>query len=224
MNKKGIAVLSCILAMSIAGGAYGATSVQGGLGSNTGHSRRSGGGGGGGGSHSRGGSGGGSVHRGASSSHSGVNTQTNTQSSAVNTQTNSTAIRFIGAIEGGHAITPSVGSETAGLPEKVVASINSINQGGSISDATGLKEFAEYKAMDKTMAIITTDANGKIADIPTKVSIYVPNIIEGKDIKVIAYANITGTWAAIPVHSINYQTKTMDITINGSSTICVIYK
>ena len=224
MNKKGIAVLSCILAMSMAGGAYGATSVQGGLGSNTGHSRRSGGGGGGGGSHSRGGSGGGSVHRGASSSHSGANTQTNTQSSAVNTQTNSTAARFIGAIEGGHAITPSVGSETAGLPEKVVASINSINQGGSISDATGLKEFAEYKAMDKTMAIITTDANGKIADIPTKLSIYVPNIIEGKDIKVIAYANITGTWAAIPVHSINYQTKTMDITINGSSTICVIYK
>lgn len=220
MNKKGIAVLSCILAMSIAGGAYGATSVQGGLGSNTGHSRRGGGGGGGGGSHSRGGSGGGSVHRGASSSHSGANTQ----SSAVNTQTNSTAVRFIGAIEGGHAITPSVGSETAGLPEKVVASINSINQGGSISDATGLKEFAEYKAMDKTMAIITTDANGKIADIPTKLSIYVPNIIEGKDIKVIAYANITGTWAAIPVHSINYQTKTMDITINGSSTICVIYK
>lgn len=214
MNKKGIAVLSCILAMSIAGGAYGATSVQGGLGSNTGHSRRGGGGGGGGGS----------VHRGASSSHSGANTQTNTQSSAVNTQTNSTAARFIGAIEGGHAITPSVGSETAGLPEKVVASINSINQGGSISDATGLKEFAEYKAMDKTMAIITTDANGKIADIPTKLSIYVPNIIEGKDIKVIAYANITGTWAAIPVHSINYQTKTMDITINGSSTICVIYK
>ena len=214
MNKKGIAVLSCILAMSIAGGAYGATSVQGGLGSNTGHSRRGGGGGGGGGS----------VHRGASSSHSGANTQTNTQSSAVNTQTNSTAARFIGAIEGGHAITPSVGSETAGLPEKVVASINSINQGGSISDATGLKEFAEYKAMDKTMAIITTDANGKIADIPTKVSIYVPNIIEGKDIKVIAYANITGTWAAIPVHSINYQAKTMDITINGSSTICPIYK
>ena len=38
MNKKGIAVWSCILAMSIAGGAYGATSVQGGLGSNTGHS------------------------------------------------------------------------------------------------------------------------------------------------------------------------------------------
>ena len=105
-----------------------------------------------------------------------------------------------------------------------MASINSINQGGSISDATGLKEFAEYKAMDKTMAIITTDANGKIADIPTKLSIYVPNIIEGKDIKVIAYANITGTWSAIPVHSINYQTKTMDITINGSSTICPIYK
>lgn len=214
MNKKGIAVLSCILAMSIAGGAYGATSVQGGSGSNTGHSRRSGGGGGGGGS----------VHRGASSSHTGANTQTNTQASAINTQNNSTAVRFIGAIEGGHAITPSAGSETAGLPEKVVASINSINQGGSISDATGLKEFAEYKAMDKTMAIITTDANGKIADIPTKLSIYVPNIIEGKDIKVIAYANITGTWAAIPVHNINYQTKTMDITINGSSTICPIYK
>ena len=214
MNKKGIAVLSCILAMSIAGGAYGATSVQGGSGSNTGHSRRSGGGGGGGGSHSRG----------ASSSHTGANTQTNTQASAINTQNNSTAVRFIGAIEGGHAITPSAGSETAGLPEKVVASINSINQGGSISDATGLKEFAEYKAMDKTMAIITTDANGKIADIPTKLSIYVPNIIEGKDIKVIAYANITGTWAAIPVHSINYQAKTMDITINGSSTICPIYK
>lgn len=214
MNKKGIAVLSCILAMSIAGGAYGATSVQGGSGSNTGHSRRSGGGGGGGGS----------VHRGASSSHTGANTQTNTQASAINIQNNSTAVRFIGAIEGGHAITPSAGSETAGLPEKVVASINSINQGGSISDAIGLKEFAEYKAMDKTMAIITTDANGKIADIPTKLSIYVPNIIEGKDIKVIAYANITGTWAAIPVHSINYQTKTMDITINGSSTICPIYK
>lgn len=200
MNKKGIAVLSCILAMSIAGGVFGATSVQGGVGSNVGYSRRSGGG---------------SVHRGVSGSHSGAQTSKKSVS---------TAVSFVGASEGGHAKAPSPGSETTGLPEKIVASINSINQGGSVSDATGLKEFAEYKAVGKTTAIVTTDAKGKVSDVPTKLSIYVPNIIEGKDIKVIAYANITGRWAEIPLHSINYQTKTMDITINGSSTICVIYK
>ena len=98
----------------------------------------------------------------------------------------------------------------------------------TIKQTVGTQSNLTYDSRTYTLLVktteITTDANGKIADIPTKLSIYVPNIIEGKDIKVIAYANITGTWAAIPVHSINYQAKTMDITINGSSTICPIYK
>jgi hypothetical protein len=116
------------------------------------------------------------------------------------------------------------GSETTGLPEKTVASINSLNQGGNINEATTLKDYAEYKAMDKTLAILTTDASGKIADVQTKVTIYVPNIVEGKDIKVLAYANITGTWAPVQILGINYQAKTIDVLLNGSSTVCVIYK
>jgi len=130
----------------------------------------------------------------------------------------------LGALDNGHATVPAPGSETTGLPEKVVASINSINEGGSISEATGLKEFAEYKAVGKTLALITTDAQGKISDVPTKVRIYVPNMVEGKDIKVIAYANITGNWAPTEVFGINHQDKTLDTLINGSSTICVVYK
>lgn len=235
MKKKGIAVLACILAVSMAGGAFGASSIQGGSGSSSGsHRRGGGGGGGGGGSHRRSGGGssggsgggGGSVRRGVSGSHSsaGTSTQTNTQSSATNTQVASTAIRFVAALENGHATTPMAGSETTGLPEKTVASINSLNQGGNINEATTLKDYAEYKAMDKTLAILTTDANGKIADVQTKVTIYVPNIVEGKDIKVLAYANITGTWAPVQVLGINYQAKTIDVLLNGSSTVCVIYK
>jgi hypothetical protein len=240
MKKKGIAVLACILAVSMAGGAFGASSIQGGSGSSSGsHRRGGGGGGGGGGSHRRsgggssggsGGGGGGSVRRGVTGSHSSsststqTNNQTNTQSSATNTQVASTAIRFVAALENGHATTPAAGSETTGLPEKTVASINSLNQGGNINDATALKDYAEYKALDKTIAILTTDANGKIADIQTKVTIYVPNIVEGKDIKVLAYANITGTWAPVQVLGINYQAKTIDVLLNGSSTVCVIYK
>ena len=213
MKKKGIAVLACILAVSMAGGAFGASSIQGGSGSSSGsHRRGGGGGGGGGGSHRRGGGGssggsgggGGSVRRGVSGSHSSAgtstqtNNQTNTQGSATNTQVASTAIRFVAALENGHATTPMAGSETTGLPEKTVASINSLNQGGNINDATTLKDYAEYKAMDKTLAILTTDASGKIADVQTKVTIYVPNIVEGKDIKVLAYnRNLgagTNTW------------------------------
>ena len=240
MKKKGIAVLACILAVSMAGGAFGASSIQGGSGSSSGsHRRGGGGGGGGGGSHRRsgggssgrsGGGGGGSVRRGVTGSHSSsststqTNNQTNTQSSATNTQVASTAIRFVAALENGHATTPAAGSETTGLPEKTVASINSLNQGGNINDATALKDYAEYKALDKTIAILTTDANGKIADIQTKVTIYVPNIVEGKDIKVLAYANITGTWSPVQVIGINYQAKTIDVLLNGSSTVCVIYK
>lgn len=239
MKKKGIAVLACILAVSMAGGAFGASSIQGGSGSSSGsHRRGGGGGGGGGGSHRRGGGGssggsgggGGSVRRGVSGSHSSAgtstqtNNQTNTQGSATNTQVASTAIRFVAALENGHATTPMAGSETTGLPEKTVASINSLNQGGNINDATALKDYAEYKALDKTIAILTTDANGKIADIQTKVTIYVPNIVEGKDIKVLAYANITGTWSPVQVIGINYQAKTIDVLLNGSSTVCVIYK
>lgn len=238
MKKKGIAVLACILAVSMAGGAFGASSIQGGSGSSSGsHRRGGGGGGGGGGSHRRGGGGssgggggGGSVRRGVSGSHSSAgtstqtNNQTNTQSSATNTQVASTAIRFVAALENGHATTPAAGSETTGLPEKTVASINSLNQGGNINDATALKDYAEYKALDKTIAILTTDANGKIADVQTKVTIYVPNIVEGKDIKVLAYANITGTWSPVQVIGINYQAKTIDVLLNGSSTVCVIYK
>ena len=236
MKKKGIAVLACILAVSMAGGAFGASSIQGGSGSNSGSHRRGGGGGGGGGggSHRRSGGGssggsgggGGSVRRGVSGSHSsaGTSTQTNTQSSATNTQVASTAIRFVAALENGHATTPMAGSETTGLPEKTVASINSLNQGGNINEATTLKDYAEYKAMDKTLAILTTDASGKIADVQTKVTIYVPNIVEGKDIKVLAYANITGTWAPVQILGINYQAKTIDVLLNGSSTVCVIYK
>ena len=239
MKKKGIAVLACILAVSMAGGAFGASSIQGGSGSSSdSHRRGGGGGGGGGGSHRRSGGGssggsgggGGSVRRGVSGSHSSsststqTNNQTNTQSSATNTQVASTAIRFVAALENGHATTPAAGSETTGLPEKTVASINSLNQGGNINDATALKDYAEYKALDKTIAILTTDANGKIADIQTKVTIYVPNIVEGKDIKVLAYANITGTWSPVQVLGINYQAKTIDVLLNGSSTVCVIYK
>lgn len=240
MKKKGIAVLACILAVSMAGGAFGASSIQGGSGSSSGsHRRGGGGGGGGGGSHRRsgggssggsGGGGGGSVHRGVTGSHSSsststqTNNQTNTQSSATNTQVASTAIRFVAALENGHATTPAAGSETTGLPEKTVASINSLNQGGNINDATALKDYVEYKALDKTIAILTTDANGKIADVQTKVTIYVPNIVEGKDIKVLAYANITGTWSPVQVIGINYQAKTIDVLLNGSSTVCVIYK
>lgn len=238
MKKKGIAVLACILAVSMAGGAFGASSIQGGSGSSSGsHRIGGGGGGGGGGSHRRGGGGssgggggGGSVRRGVSGSHSSAgtstqtNNQTNTQSSATNTQVASTAIRFVAALENGHATTPMAGSETTGLPEKTVASINSLNQGGNINDATALKDYAEYKALDKTIAILTTDANGKIADVQTKVTIYVPNIVEGKDIKVLAYANITGTWAPVQILGINYQAKTIDVLLNGSSTVCVIYK
>ena len=210
MKKKGIAVLACILAVSMAGGAFGASSIQGGSGSSSGSHRRGGGGG----------------RRGVSGSHSsaGTSTQTNTQSSATNTQVASTAIRFVAALENGHATTPMAGSETTGLPEKTVASINSLNQGGNINEATTLKDYAEYKAMDKTLAILTTDANGKIADVQTKVTIYVPNIVEGKDIKVLAYANITGTWAPVQIIGINYQAKTIDVLLNGSSTVCVIYK
>ena len=78
--------------------------------------------------------------------------------------------------------------------------------------------------MGKTLALITTDAQGKISDVPTKVRIYVPNMVEGKDIKVIAYANITGNWAPTEVFGINHQDKTLDTLINGSSTICVVYK
>ena len=240
MKKKGIAVLACILAVSMAGGAFGASSIQGGSGSSSGSHRRGGGGGGGGGggSHRRSGGGssggsgggGGSVRRGVSGSHSSAgtstqtNNQTNTQSSATNTQVASTAIRFVAALENGHATTPMAGSETTGLPEKTVASINSLNQGGNINEATTLKDYAEYKAMDKTLAILTTDASGKIADVQTKVTIYVPNIVEGKDIKVLAYANITGTWAPVQILGINYQAKTIDVLLNGSSTVCVIYK
>ena len=240
MKKKGIAVLACILAVSMAGGAFGASSIQGGSGSSSGsHTRGGGGGGGGGGSHRRsgggssggsGGGGGGSVRRGVTGSYSSsststqTNNQTNTQSSATNTQVASTAIRFVAALENGHATTPAAGSETTGLPEKTVASINSLNQGGNINDATALKDYAEYKALDKTIAILTTDANGKIADVQTKVTIYVPNIVEGKDIKVLAYANITGTWSPVQVIGINYQAKTIDVLLNGSSTVCVIYK
>ena len=226
MKKKGIAVLACILAVSMAGGAFGASSIQGGSGSSSGSHRRGGGGGGGGGSSGGSGGGGGSVRRGVSGSHSstGTSTQTNTQSSATNTQVASTAIRFVAALENGHATTPMAGSETTGLPEKTVASINSLNQGGNINEATTLKDYAEYKAMDKTLAILTTDASGKIADVQTKVTIYVPNIVEGKDIKVLAYANITGTWAPVQILGINYQAKTIDVLLNGSSTVCVIYK
>ena len=234
MKKKGIAVLACILAVSMAGGAFGASSIQGGSGSSSGsHRRGGGGGGGGGGSHRRGGGGssggsgggGGSVRRGVSGSHSsaGTSTQTNNQTNTQGSATN-TAIRFVAALENGHATTPMAGSETTGLPEKTVASINSLNQGGNINEATTLKDYAEYKAMDKTLAILTTDASGKIADVQTKVTIYVPNIVEGKDIKVLAYANITGTWAPVQILGINYQAKTIDVLLNGSSTVCVIYK
>ena len=54
-------------------------------------------------------------------------------------------IGLFGALDKGHAMIAPLGAETTGLPEKVVASIKSINEGKSISEATGLKEFAEYK-------------------------------------------------------------------------------
>lgn len=203
MKKKGIVVLSCILSMAMTVGVFAATSIHGGIGSKISGIIR----------------GNGSQNNGSSKIvKRGVTKNANKE------QSYTTAVHFVGASDGGHAATAAPGSETKGLPEKIVANINSINSGESVSETTGLKNLAGYRAMDKTAAIITTDDKGKIADVPTRLTLYVPNIVEGKDIKVIAYSNITGKWSEVPVHGINYQKKTIDITVNGSSTVCVIYK
>lgn len=116
-------------------------------------------------------------------------------------------------------------AETAGLPETVVSSINSINSGADLAEATGNPAAAGYSALTKTAAVVLQDtAAGGVAEKEATVTLYVPNLIEGlQNVKVLYYENATGLWKLVDPTMINFENHTISFTMFGSGTVTVVH-
>lgn len=114
---------------------------------------------------------------------------------------------------------------TAGLPENVVASINSINTGAGLAAAVGIEGLAGYAVLTETSAIILQDtATGEVANTPSVVTLYIPNLLENlKNIKILCYENATSQWKVIELDGINFENKTITFSMTGSGTVAVVY-
>lgn len=117
-------------------------------------------------------------------------------------------------------------AETAGLPEAVVASINSINSGVDLAVAVGNPDLAGYAALTKTAAVILQDTATKgVANQEATVTLYIPNLIEGLgDVKILYFENATGQWKVVDPAAIDFSKKTVTFTMFGSGTVTVIHK
>lgn len=117
-------------------------------------------------------------------------------------------------------------AETAGLPEAVVSSINSINTGGDLAAAVGNPDLAGYAALTQTAAVVLQDTTtNTVANKETTVTLYIPNLIEGlQNVKILYYENATGLWKVVDPAAIDFSKKTVTFTMFGSGTVTVIHK
>lgn len=132
------------------------------------------------------------------------------------------------AVIGNTAVSFAEGTKaaTAGLPDTVVAAINGINGGKSLSEVVKDVDLAGFHALTGTHAILTKDAsNGSVKTGEVEVSLYVPNLVEGlADLSVLFYDNAKGTWQLLPAVKIDPVTKSVAVNIPGSGTLSVVYK
>lgn len=115
---------------------------------------------------------------------------------------------------------------TAGLPEQVVSSIQSINSGAALDTATGNTELAGYKTLTGTQAVVTRSAaDNQVVTGQTEISIYVPNLAGSlNNVQILFYDNATGRWSVLAPVSVDMASKTVRVNINGSGTFAVVYK
>lgn len=115
---------------------------------------------------------------------------------------------------------------TAGLPEQVVSSIQSINSGAALDTATGNTELAGYKTLTGTQAVVTRSAaDDQVVTGQTEISIYVPNLTSSlNNVQILFYDNATGRWSVLAPVSVDMASKTVRVNINGSGTFAVVYK
>jgi len=114
---------------------------------------------------------------------------------------------------------------TAGLPEDVVAAINSINAGANLMDAVAIESLAGYSVLSETSAIVLQDATtGVVINDQALVNIYVPNLLENlANIKILCYENATNQWKVIEPVAIDFENKTISFYMVGSGTVAVVY-
>ena len=115
---------------------------------------------------------------------------------------------------------------TAGLPEQVVSSIQSINSGAALDTATGNTELSGYKTLTGTQAVVTRSAaDDQVVTGQTELSIYVPNLTGSlNNVQILFYDNATGRWSVLTPVSVDTASKTIRVNISGSGTFAVGYK
>lgn len=117
-------------------------------------------------------------------------------------------------------------SATAGLPPNVVTAIGGINSGKALNEVVQGVDVNGYNALTGTHAIITKEAvTGAVKDVPTEVSLFVPNLVNGlTNVQILFYNNETGQWILLPALKVDPVTKTVAVNIPGSGTLSVVYK
>lgn len=172
---------------------------------------------------------------------------------AVNTKTASGASITVNskgeAVIGGKTVSFAKSeAATAGLSSAAVNTINSINDGKTLSDIVvgydltertaedGTTDFNTdnaprmnlrgYNALTGTHAIVTRNAaTGAVEDTATETVIYVPNLIEGLGtVSVLYYDNVAGKWLLLQPTTVDTRSKLVYVTVPGSGTVSIVYK
>ena len=131
------------------------------------------------------------------------------------------------AVIGNMALSFATGvAETAGLPANVVAAINNINAGQTLSTVLNSPALEGYSALTSTRALVAKDAvTGEVKVATTEMTLYVPNLVQGlNNVSVLFYDNATNHWAVLPVVNIDWEKKMVSVNVIGSGTLSVIYK
>lgn len=117
-------------------------------------------------------------------------------------------------------------AETAGLPANVVAAINNINAGQTLSTVLNSPALEGYSALTSTRALVAKDAStGEVKVATTEVTLYVPNLVQGlNNVSVLFYDNTTNHWVVLPIVNIDWEKKMVSVNVIGSGTLTVIYK
>ena len=116
-------------------------------------------------------------------------------------------------------------AETAGLPTGVVAKIDKLNQGNSISAVLGNetgKDLSRYVRVGNTRAVIATDSTTGLTKTAAEIvlAVDVPN---GVEMAAVYYDNNTGRWVFVPVVA-DPITNTVTVTVPGSCTLQLMKK
>lgn len=111
-------------------------------------------------------------------------------------------------------------AETAGLPNDVVAKIDKLNQGKSVSEVLGSTidaDLSRFVKVGNTRAVIVYDSATKLTKTATELILHV-DVEMGAEMAAVYYDNNTGRWVYVPV-TVDPVNNIVKLVVPGSCTL-----